>query len=101
MACVMECSFGRTEMDEKRTLAPDDDVAVLDMNRECLGDIRPLGQRLAILDHDRIGPDLDALGVEPGLAVAHVELPPVPGAAEQLPDPRAFVDAGLLRRQPR
>src|SRR3954453_3316417 len=88
-------------MDGNRPLRLDDDVAVLDMDRECLGYIGPFGQRLAILDHDRIGSDLDALGVEPGLAVAHVELPAVPGAAEQFPDPRALIDTGLLRRQPR
>src|ERR1700750_2706836 len=51
----------------------DDDVAVFDVHRKRLGDIRPLGQRFALLDRYRVGPDLEALRIEPGLAVAHVE----------------------------
>src|SRR5258707_6552358 len=64
------------------------DVAVLDVNRKCFGHIGTLGQRLAILNHHRISADPDAAGIEIGLAVAHVELPAVPGAAQQFPDPR-------------
>src|SRR6478609_4093277 len=79
----------------------DGDVAVLDVNRKGLGDVRTLGQRFAVLDYDRVGPDLDALRVEPGLPGAHVEFPAVPGAAQQLADPGALVDAGLRRGQPR
>src|SRR6185503_16034909 len=79
----------------------DDDVAVLDVNGEGFGDIRPLRERFAVLDHNRIGSHLDAFRIEPGLSVAHVELPSVPGAAQQFADPRALVDAGLRRGQAR
>ena len=65
------------------------------MDREGLGDIWAFCQGLAILDHDGIGADLDALRIEPGLAVAHVELPTVPGAAQEFADALADIDAGL------
>src|ERR1700730_2523062 len=79
----------------------DNDVAIIDMHWERLGHIGPLAQRLAVLDHDRIGPDLEALRIEPGLAGTHVEFPAVPGAAQEFADPRALVDTGLRRGQPR
>src|SRR4029079_1616402 len=87
----------------------DDDVAVLDMHREGLGDIGALGEAvleflgdfLAAFDRDRIGTDLEALRIEPGLPVAHVEFPAVPGAAQQFADPRTLEYAGLRRGQPR
>src|SRR4029077_9278026 len=60
-----------------------------------------LGERFAVLDDNRIGSDLDALRIEPGLPVAHVELPSMPGAAEQFAHPRALIDAGLWRSQAR
>src|ERR1035438_4593933 len=71
------------------------------MHREGLGHIRPLGQRLARLDHHRIRPDLEPLRIEPGLAVADVEFPAMPGATQQFADPRTLVDPGLRRGQPR
>src|SRR3979490_2443207 len=76
-------------------------IAALDVHRKRFRDIRPLGQRLAVLDHDRKGPHFHARRVEPGLAGAHVELPPVPGATQEFADARALVDAGLRRGQPR
>src|SRR5262245_44099392 len=76
-----------------------DHVIVLDMDRERLRHVRPLLQFLATLDRDRIGADLDALRVEPGLAVAHVEFPAVPRAAQRFADARALVDSGLRRGQ--
>src|SRR5882724_1907262 len=79
----------------------DNDIAVLDVDRKGLGDIRALRQRLAVLDDDRIGPDLDALRIEPGLPVAHVEFPAVPGTTQQFAYPRALIDPGLRRSQPR
>src|SRR4029079_4309339 len=111
MACVMECFLQVRWMTERYCGGSglDDDVAVLDMHREGLGDVRPLGEAvleffcdfLAPLDRDRIGTDLEAFRVEPGLAVAHVEFPAVPGATEQLADARALVDPRLGRGQTR
>src|SRR5581483_1589475 len=77
----------------------DDHVTILDMHRKRLGDIRPLRKLSAALHLDRIRPHLDPVGVEPGLAVAHVELPAVPCTAQELADARALVDAGLRRGQ--
>src|SRR5256885_17131081 len=71
------------------------------MHRKRLRHVGPFRQRLAVLYRHRIGPDPDALGVEPGLAGTHVELPAVPGAANEFADPRALVDAGFRRGQPR
>src|SRR3954452_19432282 len=71
------------------------------MDRKSLGHVGTLLQFLAALDRDGGGADLDALGVEPGLPVAHVEFPAMPRAAQQLADPRALVNAGLRRGQPR
>src|SRR5260370_39837984 len=79
----------------------DNDVAVFDMHRKCLGHVRPPGQRLGVFDDDRIGPYLDALRIEPGLAGAHIEFPAVPGAAQEFADPRALIDSGLRRGQSR
>src|SRR5271165_3131382 len=51
-----------------------DHISVLDMHRKGLGDVGALdgffGKLLAAFDRDRKGPHLDALGIEPGLAVA-------------------------------
>src|SRR5215472_12107300 len=63
-----------------------DDVAVLDMYRKCLGDVGTFLQLLAAFDRDRIGAHPEPLRIEPGLAVAHVEFPAVPGAAQQFAD---------------
>src|ERR1044072_6243565 len=74
---------------KRNTLSPldlDNHIAVLDMHRKRLRHVRPFRQRFAVLDRHRIGPDLDALGVEPGLAGTHVELPAVPGAAQEFAD---------------
>src|ERR1700681_2631922 len=79
----------------------DDDVAVLDVNRKRLCHVRPLGQRFAVLDYHRIGPHLDAVRIEPGLPVAHVEFPPVPGTTQQFADSGSPIDAGLRRGQTR
>src|SRR5437764_1008347 len=79
----------------------DNDVAVLDVNRKGFGHIGPLGQRLAVLDHNRIGPHLDAVRIEIRLPGAHVELPAMPGAAQQFADAGTLVDPGLRRGQPR
>src|SRR5258708_11840021 len=77
----------------------DNDVAVFDMHRKCLGHIRPLGQRLSVLDDHWIGTHLDPLRIEPGLAGAHVEFLSVPGAAQEFADPLALIDSRLLRGQ--
>src|SRR5260370_5553346 len=77
----------------------DDDVAVLDVNRKSLGHMRPLGQRLAVFDDNRIGSHLDAIRIEPGLPGADVELPSMPGATQEFADPRTLIDAGLRRGQ--
>src|SRR6185312_5912442 len=79
----------------------DDDVAVLDKHLKGLGDIGSLLQFLTAFDRDRVGTHLEPFRVEPGLAVAHVELPAMPGAAQQFADTVAVVDSGLRRRQPR
>src|SRR5258708_37851404 len=79
----------------------DNDVAVFDMHRKCLRHVRPLGQRLAVFDDDRIGPHLDALRIEPGLAGAHVELPAMPGATQEFADTGTLIDAWFGRGQPR
>src|ERR1700749_543304 len=75
------------------------------MDREGLGDVGPLlhllGQFLAAFDRDRERADLEALRIAPGLAGAHVELPAVPGAAQEFADARALVDSGLRRGQAR
>src|ERR1700727_2212460 len=78
----------------------DDHVVVLNMDRKGFRHIGSLGERLAILDDNRISPDLDAFGIEPGLAVAHVEFPAVPGATEQFADTRALIHPGFRRGQP-
>src|SRR5258708_18834052 len=79
----------------------DNDVAVFDMHRKCLRHVRPLGQRLAVFDDDRIGPFLDALWIVPGLAGAHIEFPAVPVPPPECADPRALIDSGLRRGQSR
>jgi hypothetical protein len=79
----------------------DDDVTIFDMNRKCFGDEGALLQFLAARDRDRIGTDLESFRIEPGLAVAHVELPAVPGTAQHFADARTLIDAGLRRGQPR
>src|SRR5215472_8433476 len=75
------------------------------MHRESLGDVRPLlhlfSQLLAALHGDRERADPEARRIEPGLAGAHVELPAMPGAAQELADAGALVDTGLGRGQAR
>src|SRR5579871_376363 len=75
------------------------------MDGKGLGHIRPLFHPLsefpAAFDRDREGTDLEALRVEPRLAVAHVEFPAMPGTAQQFPDARTMIDARFRRRQPR
>src|ERR1700710_1576302 len=63
MACVMEKTpWGKMKRikDVAAGSGLDDDVAVLDVHRKGLGDIGTFCQCLAILDHDRIGADLDS-----------------------------------------
>ena len=60
----------------------DHHVIALDRHRESLGDIRPLHNVSARLDIDWIGLDPEAFGIAVGLAGADVELPAVPGAAD-------------------
>src|ERR1700739_2409243 len=67
------------------------------MDGEGFGHIGPFGEGLAVLDDHRIGPDLETLGIEPGLPGAHVEFPAMPGTAEQFADPRAIVNSRLRR----
>src|SRR6266403_1774909 len=55
----------------------------------------------AVVEDNRIGPHLEAIRIEPGLPGAHVELPAMPGAAQQFADAGTLVDAGLRRGQPR
>src|SRR5262245_551156 len=71
------------------------------MDRAGLGHVGSLLQLLAAFDRDRIGAHLDALRIEPGLPGAHVELPAVPGAAQEFADTVADINAGLRRGQPR
>src|SRR5262249_49499285 len=59
----------------------DNHIRVFDVYRKRLGNIGTLLEFVAALDRDGIGPDLDPFRVEPGLAVAHVEFPAVPGTA--------------------
>jgi hypothetical protein len=82
-------------------LGLDGNVAVLDVHRKGLGDVRPILQFFAAFDRDRMGANLDALRVEVRLSVAHVEFPAVPRAAQEFADARALVDTGLRRGQPR
>src|ERR1700754_2851068 len=71
------------------------------MHLESLSNIGPFGEFLAAFDRHGIGPHLDPLRIEPGLPIAHVELPTVPGTTQELADPRALVDTGLRRGQSR
>src|SRR5271168_209775 len=68
-------------------------------------DIWPLfhlfDELLTAFDRNGEGADLETLGVEPGLTVAHIELPAMPGTAQQFAHARAMIDARLRRRQPR
>ena len=48
----------------RRCSGLDDYVIVLDVHRERFGHIRTLGERFTVLDHHRIGPDLESPGVE-------------------------------------
>src|SRR6476620_4326282 len=98
MACVMENS----PLDELTVNGNawagsglDDDVAVLDVDQKGFGYIRTLLQLLAAFDGDRIRTHFHALRIEPGLPVAHVELPAVPWTPQQFADPRAHIDARL------
>ena len=59
-------------------------VVVLDADRHGFGHIGPGHQPRARLHRDRIGTRAHAGGVAPGLAGADVELPAVPGAADDL-----------------
>ena len=79
----------------------DNDVAVFDMDRKGLGHVGSLLQLLAALDRDGIGAYFHAVRIEPGLTGAHVELPAVPGASQELADAVADIDAGLGRGQAR
>src|SRR3974390_573824 len=83
----------------------DDDVGILDNDRESLGDVWPLfhfgGKLLTTFDRNRKRADLEALRIEPGLTVAHGDLPAVPRTAQQLADARALVNARFRRGQPR
>src|ERR1700743_1129654 len=79
----------------------DDDVVILNVDRKSLRHVGTFGEFLAAFDLDRIGPNLDAFRIEPGVAVAHVEFPTMPRAAQKFADARALIDAGLRRRQPR
>src|SRR3954471_16197037 len=106
MAWVMDssCGWDENEGSVAAVLRLDDDVIVLDMDLKGLGDVRALlesvlelsGEFLAAFDRDRKGTDPDPLRIEPGLPVAHVEFPAVPGAAQHFAGARALVDAGLL-----
>ena len=88
-------------------------VVALDRHRERLGDIGPLHHAGAGLDMRGIGFDAKAFGVAIGLAGADVELPAVPGAAQDLaqsgidhsglgglrkPDQWSFAQGGALVR---
>src|SRR4029079_16820370 len=91
-------------------------VVVLDADRHGLGHIGPGHQPCARLHRDGIGTRTHAGGIAPGLAGADVELPAVPGAADDLARagvavvarPVRFHEAGLpalahaaeLRRAP-
>src|SRR5262245_65930560 len=69
----------------------DDEVVLLDRDGEGLGDVRALGQLGAGLDLDRELPRLPGLRIAPGLAGANVELPAVPGAAQELAGARQAI----------
>src|SRR5262249_61681184 len=78
----------RTARSSPREL--DDEVILLDRDREGFRDIGPLHQRRPRLDRYLERPRASRVRIAPGLAGADVELPAVPGAAQEF----------LLARQP-
>src|ERR1700756_534504 len=74
----------------------DDDVVALDSHRDRLGDIRPLHDGGARLDIHRIRLHAEAARIAVALAGTDVELPAVPGAAEDFARPRVFDLAGIF-----
>src|SRR3954447_15458606 len=74
----------------------DHHVVVLDADPEGLGHIGAFDQLGALLDRDAEAARLDLVGIAPGLAGADVELPGVPGAADDLPAAGGIVLAGPL-----
>src|SRR5262245_50665043 len=72
----------------------DDEVVLLDGDGEGLSDVGALHQVGSGLDLDGELPRLHGLGIAPGLAGANVELPAVPGAAEELAGARQAIVAG-------
>src|SRR5947209_2835715 len=76
----------------------DDDVFRFNRDRYCLCRIRPFDEVPAGLDLDRIALHPDARRIDAGFSSADVELPAVPGTAQDLALARIFVAAGLRRR---
>src|SRR5690348_9681946 len=71
------------------------DIVALDRDLDGLGDIRALHDRGARLDIDGIGFYAEAARIAVGLARADVELPAVPGAADDFPELRVLDLAGV------
>src|SRR5919106_6924620 len=74
----------------------DHHIVLIDAHLEGLGDIGPLDDAAARLDAAGIAPCPGAGGVAPGLAGAEIELPAVPGAADDLAAAVIAVAAGLV-----
>src|SRR5690348_4603122 len=78
-----------------RRLRLDHYVVVFDRHRKRLGLVGPLDQLGAGLDRYRVLARTQALRVAPGAAGSDVELPRMPGAADDLAPPRIAVRARL------
>src|SRR3954466_2584485 len=72
----------------------DDDVILLNRHGDRFGDVGTLHQRIAGGDLHRVLSGLDARRLAPGLSVADVEFPAMPGAANDFARPRHAVLAG-------
>ena len=75
----------------------DHHVVAFHRHRERLRDVRSRHHTGARLDMDRIGLDPKPAGIAVGLAGADVELPAVPGAADDFAEPGVFDGAGIGR----
>jgi hypothetical protein len=74
----------------------DDEVVALDLDRNRFGDIRPLRDGGARLDIHWVRLHAEAARIAIALAGADVELPAVPGAAQDFARPRVFDLAGIF-----
>src|SRR5262245_16700089 len=74
----------------------DHHVLVLDADRDGLRLVRPFDQARALLHRDLVAARLHLAGIAPGLAGADVELPGVPGTADDLALADVLVVARLV-----